>query len=584
MEATAMTAQRHAVDTNATDMIGQHAPIAPVVSDRLWAIRETVDLLEIDLGTMIRAVEQAAEKVRLGARASAESLNTIRGRTETLVAQSQDAKFNAVQFAHSSEELAQSFNEVGRRVREADALAGEAGAATSAATQTIDGLRSSSAQIGQVVALIERITKQTNLLALNATIEAARAGDIGKGFAVVAAEVKELSVQTQQATDDIKRKISMLQNDAAALIDAVQRIAQIIDTIRPMFSAVAGAVEQQIVTANNLSTSAGETSSFVAMVADGASDIQASTADTMAHAANADASGTEVLTLAEKLKTRCVIFLRQTEIGDRRRHDRLPCDLAINLQGRSGAIEGRTADLSEGGALMRLADAHAIVAGDKVRAEIAGLGGCDVEVVNHSHLGLHLRFVDLAPNARAALNNKLEAIRSENREFIERAIATAKRISAVFEDGLARGVITEDQLFDTAYMPIEGTNPQQYRTRFLDWMETVLPEIQEPLRASDERMILCAAVDRNAYLPVHNKVYSHPQRPGDTAWNTANSRNRRIFDDRAGLAAARNTRPYLIQNYLRDMGNGITIMMQEIDAPIRVNGKHWGGFRTTYRL
>ena len=69
-----MTAQRHAVDTNATDVIVQHAPIAPVASDRLSAIRETVDLLEIDLGTMIRAVEQAAEKVRLGARASAESL------------------------------------------------------------------------------------------------------------------------------------------------------------------------------------------------------------------------------------------------------------------------------------------------------------------------------------------------------------------------------------------------------------------------------------------------------------------------------------------------------------------------------
>ena len=53
---------------------------------------------------------------------------------------------------------------------------------------------------------------------------------------------------------------------------------------------------------------------------------------------------------------------------------------------------------------------------------------------------------------------------------------------------------------------------------------------------------------------------------------------------KTGLAAARNTRLYLIQNYPRDMGNGITIMMQEIDAPIRVNGKHWGGFRTTYRL
>ena len=42
-------------------------------------------------------------------------------------------------------------------------------------------------------------------------------------------------------------------------------------------------------------------------------------------------------------------------------------------------------------------------------------------------------------------------------------------------------------------------------------------------------------------------------------------------------------RPYLIQNYPRDMGNGVVIMMREIDAPIRVFGKHWGGFRTAYK-
>jgi methyl-accepting chemotaxis protein len=83
---------------------------------------------------------------------------------------------------------------------------------------------------------------------------------------------------------------------------------------------------------------------------------------------------------------------------------------------------------------------------------------------------------------------------------------------------------------------------------------------------------------------VHNAIYSRPQRRGDIAWNTKHSRNRRIFDDRAGLAAGRNTRPYLIQTYPRDMGDGATIMMQEIDAPIRVHGKHWGGFRTAYRL
>jgi methyl-accepting chemotaxis protein len=578
-----VTASRHAAE-NKVPVILEGAPLSPDAVDRLSAIRETIDLLELDLGAMIRAVELAADKVQLGARASAESLGAIQNQTETLAAKSQDAKFNAVQFAQSSEELAQSFSEVGHSVREADTLAREAGDATSAATRTIDGLRSSSSEIGKVAALIEKITKQTNLLALNATIEAARAGDVGKGFAVVAAEVKALSVQTQQATDEIKNKISMLQKDAGALIAAVQQIAQVIDSIRPLFSAVASAVEQQIVTANNLSTTANQTSSFVAAVADGASEIQVAATGATANAASVDGSGKDVATLAQKLKTRFTIFLRQTEIGDRRQHDRLPCDLAISLKGRFGAIEGHTADISEGGVLMRLDDAHSIATGDTVESDIAGLGRCRLEVVNHSHLGLHLRFVDLTPQARAALHGKLQAIQAENREFIERAIATAERISGLFEDAIARGAITQDQLFDNEYVPIEGTNPVQHRTRFLEWIETALPGVQDALHASDERMIFCAAVDRNGYLPVHNRIYSQPQRSGDVAWNTANSRNRRIFDDRAGLSAARNTRHYLIQNYPRDMGKGVTIMMQEIDAPIRVNGKHWGGFRTAYRL
>jgi len=97
-------------------------------------------------------------------------------------------------------------------------------------------------------------------------------------------------------------------------------------------------------------------------------------------------------------------------------------------------------------------------------------------------------------------------------------------------------------------------------------------------------MAFCVAIDRNGYLPVHNKIYSQPQRPSDVAWYTAHSRNRRIFNDAAGPAAGRNTRSYLIQSYARDMGNGTTVMMREIDVPIRVKGRHWGGFRMAYKL
>jgi methyl-accepting chemotaxis protein len=139
-------------------------------------------------------------------------------------------------------------------------------------------------------------------------------------------------------------------------------------------------------------------------------------------------------------------------------------------------------------------------------------------------------------------------------------------------------------MFDNHYEPVPDTNPVQYHKPYVEALEQVLWPIQEPLLEADSRMVFCGAVDRNAYLPVHNKKYSHPQRPDDVEWNTANSRNKRIFDDRAGLSAARNTRPYLIQSYPRDMGGGNIVMMWEIDAPIRVLGRHWGGFRAGYAI
>jgi methyl-accepting chemotaxis protein len=188
----------------------------------------------------------------------------------------------------------------------------------------------------------------------------------------------------------------------------------------------------------------------------------------------------------------------------------------------------------------------------------------------------------------AALAEKIEdrlwAIHDENIEFVTRAMEAGAALTRIFEDSIASGAISIDDMFDTNYVEIRGTNPIQHRTRILDWADRVLPPFQEAFLARDQRMVFCAMIDRNGYLPVHNRIYSHPQRPGDVAWNTAHSRNRRIFNDAAGLAAGQNQRSYLIQSYARDMGNGKTVMMREIDVPIRVNGRHWGGFRTAYKL
>ena len=81
----------------------------------------------------------------------------------------------------------------------------------------ITELREEIERVGNVASEIGDIAKQTNLLALNATIEAARAGDQGKGFAVVAGEVKVLSGQTAQATNEISDVVTRLRNRAQTI-------------------------------------------------------------------------------------------------------------------------------------------------------------------------------------------------------------------------------------------------------------------------------------------------------------------------------------------------------------------------------
>jgi methyl-accepting chemotaxis protein len=548
------------------------------------SIRETINLLESDLGVMIGEVQQACELVCDEAEDSAAASDRITLKTDSLVVQAGSASRDLTQFAAAIEELARSSDAIGCQVRKADDLTDEASASATLAGRGVEGLKKSSTQIGQVLGLISAVARQTNLLALNATIEAARAGEAGRGFAVVASEVKKLSQETQTATEHISQKIDALQSDAADCFEAVRRITDVIKVLRPLFGEVAAAVEQQNGATTAVARSATETLRFADVVSVGASEIRDAAAGANAYGKSVEQHGKDVIALAQKLKMRVTIFLRQSEAGDRRRHDRLPCEVGVELRSDTTIVRGQTADISEGGALVRADQASAIAPGAILQATLDGIGTTRARVANSSSLGLHLEFLEMSSAVRAELERKLASIREENREIVSRAVDVANDISRTLESLVERGKLTKEDLFDNDYIAIEHTNPVQHRTRFLAALEDVLPPIQEALLASDGRMVFCAAVDRNAYLPVHNRKYSLPQRDGEVAWNTANSRNRRIFDDRAGLTAARNVRPYIIQVYPRDMGNGITIMMREIDAPIRVFGKHWGGFRSAYKL
>jgi len=543
-----------------------------------------LELLELELGAMIRQLERAANSVAGGAEATAATLSTIRQRTNALTDRTSAAQGTATTFSHAADKFTQSAQGIGSQVRDAGKLADQASDAAREASANVDRLKESSAAIGNVVNLIAQIARQTTLLALNSTIEAARAGEAGRGFAVVATEVKALAVQTQNATEEITKKIEALQRDAAGSVDAVHRISQAIEAIRPVFENVNGAVAEQNATTGEMADNAASASSFIGSVGDSATEIDHATKEAEVHGESVAKAGRAVTTFAQKLKSRCAVLLRQGDRAERREPQKLPCSLKIEVQMPRGAVSAPVYEISMDGILVCGTEAEKLAQGQSFDATLQDIGACRIRIGERSKAGTLARFERPAAALVEKIEDKLWSIQDDNTEAVTRAMEAGAALKKIFDDGVSSGAISIEDMFDTNYVEIAGSNPVQYRTRILDWADRALPPFQEAFLAKDKRMAFCAMIDTNGYLPVHNKIYSHPQRPGDVTWNTANSRNRRIFNDAAGLAAGRNQRAYLIQSYARDMGNGSMVMMREIDVPIRVKGRHWGGFRTAYRL
>lgn len=262
------------IRVNQTDEIGQ---LAGWFNTFLAAQRERVTLIAGNA----RLLGAASDQMATVSEQMSSNADETSGQATIVTTASGRVSVNLQKVAAAAEQLHSGAREISAHIAENVTVADEAVTEATETSSTLARLAASSDEIGAVVRVINSIAEQTNLLALNATIEAARAGDSGRGFGVVANEVKELARGTANATEDIARRIKAIQEDSRAAVEAIERIGKVIHHICGIQKEIAGAMEEQTMTTNEIGrnvAAAARSSSEITTSIEGVADTARMTA------------------------------------------------------------------------------------------------------------------------------------------------------------------------------------------------------------------------------------------------------------------------------------------------------------------
>jgi len=148
-------------------------------------------------------------------------------------------------------------------------------------------------------------------------------------------------------------------------------------------------------------------------------------------------------------------------------------------------------------------------------------------------------------------------------------------IEAIFEQAIASGKLSVEDIFDTNFKPIANTNPQKFTSRYDAFTDQMFPSIIDTIVKENNNVYYSVTQHKSGYISTHN---ARAPLTGDYKKDLFGNRSKRIFTDQ-GVRGANHEKRVLLQTYRREDG----AIMHDISMPIYVKGRHWGGYRIGYK-